>query len=123
VTTILVIDDEVTIGEAVHDILELIDVETLYASSGRAGLELFQAHHAEIGGVLLDMQMPGMNGVETLEALRKYDAKVKVILISGYGPGETLRQVKEPKHVTFLQKPYRLDTLLDVVQKMLARDH
>ncbi len=118
--TILVIDDEMTIGDAVHDILELIEVKTLYANSGRAGLELFQAHHAEIGAVLLDMQMPGMNGVETLEALRKYDAKVKVILSSGYGPVETLGHVKEPKHVTFLQKPYMLETLLDVVQKALA---
>ena len=118
--TILVIDDEVTIGDAVHDILELIEVQTLYANSGHAGLELFQAHHTEIGAVLLDMQMPGMNGVETLEALRKYDAKVKVILSSGYGPGEALRQVKEPKLVTFLQKPYMLDTLLDVIKKVLA---
>ena len=119
---ILVIDDEKSVREVVRDILEMNDHKVLVAQNGQIGLEVFKQHQAEIDVVLLDMQMPIMNGAETFQALRAFDPNVKVILSSGYNEIEATRRFVGQGLAAFLQKPYDLDALLNKVQAILAQE-
>jgi YesN/AraC family two-component response regulator len=95
-------------------------MQVLTAANGREGIILFQQHQANIGLVLLDMQMPVMSGEETFSVLRELQADVKVILSSGYSEIEALRRFNGRSINSFLQKPYDLDTLVTKVQAVLS---
>ena len=79
---ILCIDDA-TIGlEASKELLEISGYEVLTAQSGKEGLELFLSH--PIDAVLLDYQMPGMNGNRVASQMRKVKRHVPILMLSGY---------------------------------------
>jgi DNA-binding NtrC family response regulator len=92
------------------------------ADSGRAGIEQFREHGAEIGVVLLDMQMPGMNGERAFEELKELDAGVRVVLMSGYSESQATHRFLGKGLLAFLQKPYDYDTLLRVVADALESE-
>ncbi|MFN8489562.1 MAG: response regulator [Caldilineaceae bacterium] len=116
---VLVIDDEAAIREAVVDILEMSQLESIAAASGAVGIEAFRQYVDQIGVVLLDMKMPGLSGEETYAALRQIDPHVKVILSSGYHESEVAKNFTKQGLVTFLQKPYNFDVLLQEIHKVL----
>ncbi|HFQ94078.1 MAG TPA: response regulator, partial [Anaerolineae bacterium] len=117
--TILVIDDEETVCEAVCDILELDDIAAITASGGTEGVALFQAHQADISVVILDLTMPDMSGEETFQALREIDTAVPIILSSGFNEDEITHRFPQHKPNAFLHKPYRTEQLLEVVKSVL----
>jgi CheY-like chemotaxis protein len=120
VKTILVIDDEEIVREAVQDILDTIGVQVLEAANGRAGIELYRQNHGRIQAILLDMKMPGLSGAETLRQLREIDAAVPVILSSGYAEEEARRNIDDHEATTFLPKPYNFETLIEKVKRALG---
>ncbi|MCA9920117.1 MAG: PAS domain S-box protein [Anaerolineales bacterium] len=118
--TVLVIDDETPVREAMKDILELEQVPTLLAANGAAGIELFTTHKAQIGLVILDLTMPGMSGMEVFAALRDLEPDAKIILSSGYTEAEVLERLAGAQPTGFLHKPYPLEKVLQIVQKHLS---
>lgn len=118
--TILVIDDESPVREAITDILEAEGISVLTAKNGLEGLDLFQARQNEVDLVLLDMQMPMMNGEQTLKALRQLDPHVKIILSSGYSDNELISLIADEEQTAFLQKPYQIDKLIAKIKQILA---
>lgn len=118
--TILVVDDEEAIREAVRDILELIEIETLLAANGLEAIDLYMAHRDQIRAILLDLRMPIMSGTETYEKLREAGANVTIILSSGYDDRVATLNFEEDKALLFLRKPYALDSLLACIQQALA---
>jgi signal transduction histidine kinase len=119
--TVLIIDDEKQVREAISDILDLKEIPSLAAANGQNGVALYEAQQEKIGLVILDLSMPGMSGIETFEALREFDPSAKIILSSGYTEGEVLQKMAGTRPTGFLQKPYRLETVLNTVEKFLAR--
>ena len=117
--SVLVIDDEKSVREVVRDILEMNHLQIFVAQNGQVGVEMFTAHRAEINVVLLDMQMPVMNGAETFQALRTIDPTVKIILSSGYNENEATQRFVGQDLAAFLQKPYDLDELVAKVYASL----
>ena len=117
--TILIIDDEAIVREAVQDILEMIDVEVLEAVNGREGIETYRQHQSHIAAILLDMKMPGLSGAETLRHLREINPAVPIILSSGYAEEETRRNIEDSHANLFLPKPYNYETLISKVQEAL----
>jgi len=117
---VLVIDDEADVREAAIEILHSTGYRTLSASNGAEGVEIFQQHQAEIGVILLDVLMPGLNGPETLEKLRALDPHVKVILTSGYSEQAILFNAPSQKPSAFLAKPYTIDGLTRHVVALLT---
>lgn len=117
--TVLVIDDEQPVREAVADILEVEGISVLSAANGLEGLTLFQAKQTEIALVLLDMQMPIMNGEQTLKALRQINPRVKIILSSGYSENDLISRIGDDELTTFLQKPYQIDKLIAKIGQIL----
>lgn len=114
---VLVIDDEQPVLEAVQDILEMQGYEVLQAGNGLLGLETYQKNQQRIDLVLLDWSMPEMNGSETFAALREFDPDVRVILSSGYSEMEITDNLRTEQLVGYLQKPYSLATLAEIITR------
>jgi two-component system cell cycle sensor histidine kinase/response regulator CckA len=112
--TVLVVDDEPVLRRVCARLLNKLGYRALEAAGGEEALKLFRKQGPEIDLVLLDLIMPGLNGIQTLERLRELDPGVRVLLCSGYGDkaGENL-----PADVGFIAKPYTLEFLS---QKMAA---
>ncbi|MBK8988525.1 MAG: PAS domain S-box protein [Chloroflexi bacterium] len=117
--SVLVIDDEALVREAVVDILELRQVRVIEAENGRAGLDAFRENQKSVRLIILDLSMPGMSGEETFHALRQCNPRVKIILSSGYSQTEIGKRFTSLAATAFLQKPYSAAELLQVVEMYL----
>ena len=69
--------------------------------------------------MIIDMQMPLLNGTDTLKALREIQPDVKVILSSGYSESEPARNLLRNEHTLFLPKPYDSENLLGKVYQLI----
>lgn len=118
--TLLIIDDEEQLQEALADFFAMAGITTLSALDGTTGLELFQSHQAQIDLVLLDLTMPGLDGIEILQRLRQINTTMPVILSSGYAHYGIQVHLDQDPHTHFLAKPYIPNELLAVIKKALG---
>ena len=114
---ILVIDDEAAIRDSLKMILEYEDYEFLGASSGPEGVALVKRESPHL--VVLDIKMPGMNGLETLAEIRKIDEAVPVAMISGHGTITDAMQATRLGAFDFIEKPFTSERVLVTVAKGL----
>ena len=119
-TTVLVIDDDESIREALTDILAIDEIETITAEDGSDGIRKYREHRNRIQLVMLDLQMPGLNALETVHGLREINTDVPVLLSSGYGRAESEQRFPGLRVQGFLQKPYQIQQLLEAVRSLLA---
>jgi CheY-like chemotaxis protein len=117
--SILIVDDEPAVREAAADILQLAGYAILVADDGPSGLTLFQRQRGDIGLVLVDMKMPGMNGLEVMEAIRQQAPNVPIILSTGYSEHMVDQATGARRPDGFLHKPYDSQSLLSAVQRAL----
>ena len=119
--TVLIVDDEPMILETAREILESNHYQVLTAAGGVDAIAIFQHENPKIDLVLLDMMMPGMNGFQTKDAMRKLVAKTKILACSGLRrPGEAGDQLADVNG--FLAKPYSNDSLLRAVRAILDKN-
>jgi two-component system, cell cycle sensor histidine kinase and response regulator CckA len=81
---VLVIDDEATIRRIIRKTLESFGCRVVTASGGPKGLSIYVHRHTEIAAVITDMMMPIMGGVAIINSLLRVNAKVKVIVVTGF---------------------------------------
>jgi two-component system, cell cycle sensor histidine kinase and response regulator CckA len=117
---VLVVDDEQPVREAISDILEDQGMQLLMAADGQTAIQLLQEYSEEIDLVLLDLSMPGMGGDEVLQEMRKINPTIRVILSSGYDKNDVLHRLRGQSLSGFIQKPYTLEALIEIVQKNLT---
>ena len=115
--TVLIIDDEPAVREAAADILEEAGVEILLAADGQAGLALYRENTAVVDLILLDLTMPGLNGEETLHALRHLTPNLRIVLSSGYNQIDLSQHLLQQRHTSFLPKPYTAAALIHALQE------
>ena len=120
-SVVLVIDDEKTIRNLAESVLSRKGVKVLVAEDGKRGVELFRQQHADISAVVLDLQMPVMGGEEALPILQELNPNVPIILSSGFDRSEAARKFGNTKPVTFLQKPYTADELVEAIASVVRR--
>ncbi len=118
--TILVIDDERWVREAMDDILSLDGFTVFAAADGQTGLRLFQEHHTSINLVILDLSMPGLSGEATYKRFRQIEPQIKIVLSSGYSEKEVIPRFQNDVLTTFLQKPYDQHQLIRTVRQALT---
>ncbi|RME84870.1 MAG: response regulator, partial [Zetaproteobacteria bacterium] len=111
---VLVVDDEESVREVAAIVLEEAGFKVLTAANGEEAVALMRAHAKEVIGVVLDLTMPGMDGGETLSALRRIREDVPVILSSGYNEEMAAARFAGKRLAGFLQKPYRPTELVGV---------
>lgn len=117
---VLVIDDEETLREVAHNVLSEDRFHVITAASGPEGIEQFRRLQKQVGVVLLDMKMPGMNGKQTYQILRQIEPTVKVLFMSGYSETEVNTQLDNGLAVPFLAKPYTAESLVQQVRQILV---
>ncbi|MBI4848479.1 MAG: sigma-54-dependent Fis family transcriptional regulator [Nitrospirae bacterium] len=114
---ILVVDDEKFITKSLKQHLEKEGHEVFTADSGDDGLEVFQAESPDI--VILDLRMPGMSGMETLEAMKKSNSEAVVIIITAHGDIGTAVSAIKLGAYDFVEKPFDLDRLSVLIKKAM----
>lgn len=120
--TVLVVDDEDGVREFVSDALRAEGYRVLTARNGDEALARYEAAEDVIDVLLADMIMPGINGRQLGERLRRTRPGLKVVLMSGYTDDSVLRK-GEGGNAAFLQKPFKIDALFEVLrQELLQRD-
>ena len=106
---ILIVDDDEGVREAVKMTLEYDGYECLFARSGQEGLDLIAGESPDL--VLLDVKMPGMDGLDVLRRMRERGDTVPVIVISGHGTISTAVEATKQGAFTFLEKGFEGDVL------------
>ncbi|MBI3413821.1 MAG: PAS domain S-box protein [Verrucomicrobia bacterium] len=118
--TILVVEDELAVGEVMRGLLEERGHHVIEASSGLEALQLWNDHAAEIDLLLTDMKMPkGMSGHELAENLKALDPTLKIIYTSGFSMEFENTDIDLREGVNFLPKPFAAPRLLEIVQQRL----
>src|SRR5256885_9972046 len=107
---ILVIDDEAAIRDSLRMTLEYEGYEFLGAATGQEGLALAERDAPDL--VLLDVKMPGMDGIEVLERLRNMNEAVPVIVVSGHGTIQTAVEATKKGAFDFIEKPFASERVL-----------
>ncbi len=117
--SILVVDDEDTVRRVTARALSSLGLTVLTAADGFEAVEIFREHHREIRCTLLDMTMPGMDGEQTFCALREIDPTARVVLMSGYTEQDATSRFASDGLAGFIQKPYEIATLRDVIRQVI----
>jgi DNA-binding response OmpR family regulator len=116
---VLVVDDEEDFLESIVKRLELRGIEVDGVGDGTAALEILTRKPFDV--VVLDIKMPGMDGIEALRQIRSRYPDVEVIVLTGHASQEFRRLGRELGAFDYLIKPVRLDTVLDRIRAACRR--
>ena len=116
--TILVVDDETSILQSLEGILSDEGFEVASAESGLEALEKIEEMMPDL--VLLDIWMPGLDGIETLEKIKTHHPALQVIMMSGHGNIETAVKATKVGAYDYIEKPLSLEKLLLSINNALA---
>jgi len=120
--TILLVDDEPLLRDIVVRQLVGANYRVIKASNGNEALNLYEKHRKEIRLVILDLLMPGMSGKQCLEALRKLDPKVRVLIASGALNSEIEGDLNKIGARGLIAKPFETSQLLEEIRKIIDED-
>lgn len=116
---VLVIDDEDGIREGSARILNRMGCEVYGAARGEEGIDLINSRKPHI--VLLDLKMPGMDGMEVMRRIHEIDPQILVIIITGFATVETAIEAMKKGAYDFIPKPFEPDPLRIVVNRAKER--
>ena len=118
---ILVVDDEEHIRTMLAEMLTLEEYEVMQAEDGETALEIAEMEHPDL--VLLDVWMPGMDGFEVLERMRRTEAmeNTPCIFITAMDPSEGERTAMDLAADYYLTKPFELSILRAAVRSVLRK--
>ena len=116
---LLVIDDEPDVREMLEFIFAGEGFDVVTVDSGLAAIELVRVRSFDLA--VTDMKMPGINGIETLTALKQIDRSMEVIVVTGYASEQTAAECMKRGAYGYLTKPFELAELLPLVGAALAR--
>jgi len=119
--TIMVVDDDQFMLQMTEDILTRLGYRSLTATDGQAAIDLFQARHAEIDLVLLDLMLPKVSGDAVFEQIRKVRPGMAVLLISGFKRDPRIADLIARGCDGFLNKPYSIEELANAIRATLDR--
>ena len=119
---ILVIDDDPLVGQSLKNLLEKNGYEAQVASIGLAALDLASRERFDL--VVTDIRMPGMNGIETLKALREIRGRMKKlhlpeIVITAFDDGAVRKETERLGISEFILKPFEIEELLNALERNL----
>lgn len=111
---ILIVDDEVKFLESIGRRLRMRDLEVVTASKGSDALEIARTETFDVA--LLDLKMPGLNGKQVLEILKREHKFLEVIILTGHGSMDSAVECTKLGAFAYLPKPYELEKLLEVLK-------
>lgn len=114
---VLIVDDESTIIDSLEGILSDDGFEVLHAFNGYEALKKIDAHSPDI--VLLDIWMPGMDGIDTLKEIKQHHPSLPVVMITGHGSIESAVDATKSGAFDFLEKPLSIDKVILTINNAL----
>ncbi|MEN8223020.1 MAG: PAS domain S-box protein, partial [Acidobacteriota bacterium] len=117
--TILIADDERSIRTLCSNILTKSGFNVISAINGDDAVKKFTENSNEIALVLIDMTMPGKNGIEVMREISAIRPGIKAILSSGYTKSEAIKNFSRIGFREFLPKPYSPEKLIELVKKII----
>ena len=118
--SVLIVDDEPRLLES-SSLLLKDDFNVITATNGRDGLSSFK-NNPSISAILLDLDMPVMNGVEALERIREISSEVKVIIMTGRSCHEYARRCADLNVQGYMEKPVEPGVLINRIKELLCID-
>ena len=103
------IDDEPVIHDVLAQLLTSEGYEIEISGSGEEALEKFPSRSFDV--ILLDLLMPGMDGIETLRRIKRFDPLTPVIIITAYGSVESAIEAMKIGALDYVQKPFKLSLI------------
>ncbi len=113
-TSILVVDDDIGTCQTLLDILQAKGYQVDTARDGFQAISKVKERPFDV--ILLDIKMPGMNGVETYKEIKKIYFGIKVIMITAYAVEDLIREAYQEGAYEVIRKPLEVDSLIESIQ-------
>ncbi|ANB60626.1 response regulator [Anoxybacteroides amylolyticum] len=115
---LLIVDDQYGIRILLNEVFQREGYTTFQAANGVQALEIVQKHQPDL--VLLDMKIPGMDGIEILKRIKEINRDIKVIIMTAYGELDMIQETRELGAVMHFAKPFDIDDMRDAVRKYIS---
>lgn len=115
---ILIVDDQYGIRVLLNEILQKDGYKTFQAGSGVQALAIVKKDLPDL--VILDMKIPGMDGLEILKRLKEFNSSIKVIMMTAYGELDMINEAMKRGAITHFSKPFDIDEVRSVIKKQLS---
>ncbi|BEU87719.1 response regulator [Selenomonas sp. TAMA-11512] len=113
---ILITDDSALLRKKLREELETMDIEVLEAENGREAI--MESLKDKPDGIILDVVMPEVNGVEALKVIKEIDPDMPVVMLSSVGTQENLLETMKMGALDFIQKPYTKEQIINSIEKI-----
>jgi two-component system chemotaxis response regulator CheY len=114
---IMVCDDSILIRKQLREIIAEAGITNIIeASNGEEAIRIAKEHQPKL--VLLDIVMPGINGVETLKEIKKIDPSIQVVMVSSSGTQSHLKKSLDAGAIDFIQKPWEKEQILSIINSI-----
>jgi CheY-like chemotaxis protein len=117
--TVLVVDDSEFVRNFCSDVLTESGHTVLEAEDGEQALQIYHANQFKIDCVLLDVLMPGIDGLEVLKQIREFSEDIPILLMTGDDPGWARRTYEQYGATAFLSKALGADKLVEKVEEVI----
>ena len=114
-TRVLLVDDEVEFSSALAERLQLRNYDVKTASNALEALGLVHSYPPDV--VILDLRIPGMDGIEALKAIKKFDPTIEVIMLTGHGDTRSVEEGMKSGALEYIMKPVEIGELISKIDK------
>ena len=118
--TVLIVDDEQVVLDVQALMMEKMGFNTLKASSPEKAYKIYEIEKDNIDLVILDMLMPGDDGAEAYQKLKKIKPGLKVLISSGFWCDTHVKEILSDRKNKFIQKPFKFEELNEKVDSILS---
>ena len=113
---ILITDDSKLLRKKLREELEKLDCDVLEAENGKEAIMRDLTEQPD--GIILDIVMPEVGGIETLQVIKEINPEIPVIMLSSAGTSQKLKQTLELGALDFIQKPYTSEQIKQAVERI-----
>ncbi len=118
--TVFIVDDDKVVRNTIGQLVETVGLNVKAFASAEEFLDSYDS--ARPGCLVLDVRMPGMSGIKLQLKFNEHNIHIPIIFISGHGDIPMAAQAFKNGAVDFIEKPFRIQVLLDVFQEAIAKD-
>ena len=114
---VLLVDDEKELVSALAERLSFRDIDAVWVTSGKDAIALLGENHFDV--LVLDVKMPGMSGLETMNEILKIKPRSKIIFLTGHGSASDHMACKEAGAFAYLMKPINIEILVGKIREAM----
>lgn len=118
---VLVVEDQEIVMEATCSVCRQLGFKILAAENGTRAIQLFEQHKSELDLVLLDVNLPDIDGRAVLRAIRAQDQETPVLMTSGYVRESAMEELSSLPRVGFVKKPFRSINIAEAIDRLQVR--